>query len=74
MGAFVSEGNLPENGSIKITCKNTKFLDHITDGTRSLFGENIATNKPPTPEHKNRKYGYHKYFSVRLSKNFNREF
>lgn len=70
LGGFVSEGNLVENGSLKITNQDLNFIDCIVKAASTLFGKNIATDKPPTPEHvsKSEDFAYHKYMSQKFGR------
>ena len=68
LGAFTSEGNLPDDGNSKITNKNLDFINQVISDSRELFGKDIVTGKPSTPEHKNSDTCYHKFFSRKLSK------
>jgi len=70
LGGFVSEGNLVDTGSLKITNQDLKFIDVIIKSATDLFGKDIVTNKPPTLEHvsdKN-KFAYHKYLRNKFGK------
>ncbi len=68
LGAFVSEGNMPEYGAIKITNKNKKFIEFATSSIKRVLGEVAATNLPPTSEHKDGDEGYHKFYSTAVRK------
>jgi len=70
LGGFISEGNLADNGTIKITNQNLEFIDHIVKCATANFGTDIVTSKPPTLEHisDKSKFGYHKYLSNKLGK------
>jgi len=70
LGGFVSEGNLVEDGTVKITNSNLEFLYDLIECAKNIFGDDIVTNKPPTLEHKidKSKFAYHKYFSRNLGK------
>lgn len=72
LGGFISEGNLMDNGSLKITNQNLEFIDHLIKCVTDVFGTDIVTNKPPTPEHisDKSKFAYHKYLSNKLGKFF----
>jgi hypothetical protein len=63
LGAFMSEGNLTEGMSVKITCKDIEFLDAATHHIQAVIGKNGATEKRPTNEHKKGGDGFHKYYS-----------
>jgi hypothetical protein len=70
LGGFVSEGNLVDNGSLKITNQNLEFIDHLVKCAIEIFGMGIVTSKPPTPEHlaDKSKFAYHKYLSNKLGR------
>lgn len=74
LGAFVSEGNMVETGSLKITCKNMDFLQYVIEEIKSIVGEDVASDKKPTKEHLDGDEGYHKYFSTKFGKFLIREF
>jgi len=68
LGAFMSEGNLTEKLSIKITCKNINFIKSATESIRNILGDAAATRLPPTPEHQDGEEGFHKYYSVHVAR------
>lgn len=68
LGAFMSEGNMTENNSVKITCKDLNFINHATACVRRIFGDFAATERKPTQEHKDAQEGFHKYYSALVAK------
>ncbi len=66
-GSFTSEGTLSKQHALKVTSKDLGFLKETTRCARSVFGEQSATNLPPTKEHKNIDDGYHKYYSKKVA-------
>lgn len=70
LGGFISEGNLVDTGSLKITNQNLQFIDCIVKSATSLFGATVATSKPPTLDHVNNPdaFAYHKYLSKKFGK------
>jgi len=66
LGGFISEGNLTETGSMKITNASLEFIGHLVNCATNLFGNDIVTAKPPTLEHPGdeSRFAYHKYFSA----------
>jgi len=51
LGGFVSEGNIVDNGSLKITNQDLEFINYIVKSATDVFGNEIVTTKPPTLEH-----------------------
>ncbi len=70
LGGFVSEGTLGETGALKITNQDLKFIDCIVKSATELFGNEISTNKRPTPEHvkDTSKWAFHKYLSRKFGR------
>lgn len=70
LGGFVSEGTIDEIGNLKITNQDLKFIDCIVKSATELFGKEISTDKPPTPEHIKdiTKWAFHKYLSRKFGR------
>ncbi len=62
LGAFVSEGNMTEQFSVKITCSNLDFIYSAMGSIKRIFGGSGFTDKEPTGEDRYHVKGYHKYF------------
>ncbi len=68
LGAFMSEGNLTEMFSVKISCKDLNFINSATNCINEIFGDIGATNRKPTKEDNLGKKGFHKYYSKWVAK------
>jgi len=45
LGAFVSEGNMTEQFSVKISCSNLNFIYSAMDSIERIFGSSGFTDK-----------------------------
>lgn len=63
VGAFISEGNMPIKGAVKITCKNVEFLNFASSAITKVVGKKACTDLPPTPEHRTKNFAFHKFYS-----------
>jgi len=70
LGGFTSEGTIGDTGCLKITNQDLQFIHQIVQSAVDVFGNEIVTKNPPTPEHVKDKnaFTYHKYLSTKFGK------